>query len=127
MANWRVWDKKPCPLNKIGLVKKYLSRQLVLRYRIHNDCVLPRTRVSLHATVSTTPLPYSRLISNCLLSSIGIVSIFSTPSSCLFQHTTYVISLQEISHKNKHFNMSLRYNYDVRLLRITCNPITHYM
>jgi len=32
--------KKPCPLNKIGQVKKWLSRQLVLRNRRHNDCVL---------------------------------------------------------------------------------------
>ncbi|KDR53412.1 hypothetical protein HMPREF1991_00532 [Hoylesella loescheii DSM 19665 = JCM 12249 = ATCC 15930] len=45
MANWRVRNKKPCPLNKIGQVKKWLSRQLVLGDRRHNDCVLSRTRV----------------------------------------------------------------------------------
>ncbi|EEX52287.1 hypothetical protein HMPREF6745_2237 [Prevotella sp. oral taxon 472 str. F0295] len=36
MDNWRVWDKIRCSLNKIGLVKKWLSRQLVLRERRHN-------------------------------------------------------------------------------------------
>ena len=28
MVNRGVWDKKPCPLNKIGQVKKWISRQL---------------------------------------------------------------------------------------------------
>ncbi|KDR51989.1 hypothetical protein HMPREF1991_01956 [Hoylesella loescheii DSM 19665 = JCM 12249 = ATCC 15930] len=40
MANWRVWDKKRCSLNKIGQVKKWLSYQLALRDRRHTDCVL---------------------------------------------------------------------------------------
>jgi len=44
MANWRVWDKKPSSLNKIGEVKEWLSRQLVLRDRRHYDCALSRTR-----------------------------------------------------------------------------------
>ena len=46
MVNWRVRDKKPCPLNKIGQVEEWLPRQLVLRNRRHNDCVLYRTRVN---------------------------------------------------------------------------------
>ncbi|EEX51893.1 hypothetical protein HMPREF6745_2664, partial [Prevotella sp. oral taxon 472 str. F0295] len=41
MANWRVRDKKPCPLNKIEEVKKWLSCQLVLRDKRHKDCVYP--------------------------------------------------------------------------------------
>ncbi|KDR50696.1 hypothetical protein HMPREF1991_03251 [Hoylesella loescheii DSM 19665 = JCM 12249 = ATCC 15930] len=45
MANWRVWDKKACPLNKIGQVKKWLPCQLVICDRRHKDCVLSRTRV----------------------------------------------------------------------------------
>ena len=45
MANWRAWDKKPCPLNKIGQVKKWLSFQLILRDINHTDSVLSRTRV----------------------------------------------------------------------------------
>ena len=45
MANWRVGDKKPCPLNKIGQVKKWLSYQLILRDIKYTDCILSRTRV----------------------------------------------------------------------------------
>ncbi|KDR51287.1 hypothetical protein HMPREF1991_02651 [Hoylesella loescheii DSM 19665 = JCM 12249 = ATCC 15930] len=45
MVNWGVWGKKPCPLNKIGQVKKLLFHQLVLLGRRYNDCVLSRTRV----------------------------------------------------------------------------------
>gem|GEM_PF-1948562 len=43
MANWRVGDKKPCPLNKIGQVRKWLSYQLILRDIKYTDCVLSRT------------------------------------------------------------------------------------
>ena len=45
MANWQVRNKKLCPLNKIGQVKKWQSYQLVLCDRKHTDCVLSRTRV----------------------------------------------------------------------------------
>ena len=45
MVHWRVGDKNPCPLNKIGQVKKWQSYQLVLCDRKHTDCVLSRTRV----------------------------------------------------------------------------------
>jgi len=35
------------PLNNIGQVKKWLSRQLVLRNRRHNNCVfIPNSRIS---------------------------------------------------------------------------------
>ena len=46
-VDWWVWDKRPCPLNKIGEVKEWLSCQLVLRDRSHNGCVLSRTRVEM--------------------------------------------------------------------------------
>ncbi|KDR53257.1 hypothetical protein HMPREF1991_00621 [Hoylesella loescheii DSM 19665 = JCM 12249 = ATCC 15930] len=37
MVNWRVRDKTPCPLNKSGQVKKWLSHQLALRDSWHNE------------------------------------------------------------------------------------------
>lgn len=45
MVNWRVRDKTPCPLNKSGQMKKWLSRQLELRDSWHNELLLSRTRV----------------------------------------------------------------------------------
>ena len=59
MASWRVWDKKPCPLNKIGQVRKCLSRQLVLRNRGHNDCVLFRTRIDILRDFGIREMPYA--------------------------------------------------------------------
>ena len=45
-VDWRVRGKKPCPLNKIGQVKKWLSHQLALGDRGHNDCVfIPNSRI----------------------------------------------------------------------------------
>ena len=40
---------------------------------------------------------------------------------------TYVISFQEISHKNKLFSIPFRYSYDVRLLHIKYSPVTYNM
>ena len=45
MPNWRVWDKRPCLLNKIGQVEKWLSCQLMPSDRRHIGSALSRTRV----------------------------------------------------------------------------------
>ena len=45
MANWRVRNKKPCLLSKIGQVKKWLSFQLTPSDRRHICSALSRTRV----------------------------------------------------------------------------------
>ena len=59
MVDWRVRDKKPCPLNKIGQVEEWLSRQLVLRNRRHNDCVLSRTRIYILRDFGIREMPYA--------------------------------------------------------------------
>gem|GEM_PF-3606361 len=66
MVKWRVWDKKPYPLNKIGQVKEWLSRQLVLRGSWHNEFPISRTRVFLN--LSSLAQSTSYLIPNACLS-----------------------------------------------------------
>ena len=88
MASWRVWDKKPCPLNKIGEVRSCLSRQLVLRNRGHNDCVLSRTRVYISRDFGIREMRYAnyRVV-------VGLFLLVSLRKrSGVFTNETYRIS-----------------------------------
>ena len=85
--------RKSCPLNKIGQVKKWLSRQIVLRHKRHNDCVLYRTRVNVSVTIkllawSSPQQIRGYAIAGILHKSTSCVLLSNHPKSNLYQVLT---------------------------------------